>query len=162
VTEIEMAVSGLAIDERTHTPVVLLKEKSGTRMLPIWIGPSEASAIAIELTGRKFQRPLTHDLLRTVIEGLRASVPRIAIVDLREKTYFAKVYLQRDDELLTIDARPSDCIALALRTGSPIFVREELLREEDSVDEMSSEQSMEQLQKQLEDMDPEEFGKLWT
>lgn len=157
-----MAVSGLAIDERTHTPVVLLKEKTGTRMLPIWIGPSEASAIAIELTGRKFQRPLTHDLLRTVIEGLRASVPRIAIVDLREKTYFAKVYLQRGDELLTIDARPSDCIALALRTGSPIFVREELLRDEDAVEEMSSEESMEQLQKQLEDMDPEEFGKLWT
>lgn len=162
MTEIEMAVSGLAIDERTHTPVVLLKEKTGTRMLPIWIGPSEASAIAIELTGRKFQRPLTHDLLRTVIEGLRASVPRIAIVDLREKTYFAKVYLQRGDELLTIDARPSDCIALALRTGSPIFVREELLRDEDAVEEMSSEESMEQLQKQLEDMDPEEFGKLWT
>jgi bifunctional DNase/RNase len=162
VTEIEMAVSGLAIDERTHTPVVLLKEKTGTRMLPIWIGPSEASAIAIELTGRKFQRPLTHDLLRTVIEGLRASVPRIAIVDLREKTYFAKVYLQRDDEVLTIDARPSDCIALALRTGSPIFVREELLRDESGLDEMSSEKSMEDLQKQLEDMDPEEFGKLWT
>lgn len=159
---IEMSVSGLAIDERTHTPVVLLKEKNGPRMLPIWIGPSEASAIAIQLTGRQFQRPLTHDLLKSVIEGLEAKVPKIAIVDLREKTYFAKVYLERAQEVLAIDARPSDCIALALRTGSPIFVREELLRTEDSVEEMAGDQSMEQLQKQLEDMDPDEFGKLWT
>lgn len=159
---IEMSVSGLAIDERTHTPVVLLKEKNGTRMLPIWIGPSEASAIAIQLTGRQFQRPLTHDLLKSVIEGLEAKVPKIAIIDLREKTYYAKVYLERAQDVLAIDARPSDCIALALRTGSPIFVREELLREEDSLEEMSAEQTMEQLQKQLEDMDPDEFGKLWT
>ena len=156
-----MAVSGLAVDERTHTPVVLLREKSGSRMLPIWIGPSEASAIAIELTGRKFQRPLTHDLLKTIIDGLSAKVPKIAIVDLREKTYYAKVYIERDQELLAIDARPSDCIALALRTRSPIFVREELLRDEEAED-VSSEQSMEQLQKQLEEMDPDEFGKLWT
>jgi bifunctional DNase/RNase len=142
---------------------VLLKEKNGTRMLPIWIGPSEASAIAIQLTGRQFQRPLTHDLLKSVIEGLEAKVPKIAIIDLREKTYYAKVYLERaQDDVLAIDARPSDCIALALRTGSPIFVREELLRDENNVEEMTSEQTMEQLQKQLEDMDPDEFGKLWT
>ena len=142
---------------------MLLKEKNGTRMLPIWIGPSEASAIAIQLTGRQFQRPLTHDLLKSVIEGLEAKVPKIAIIDLREKTYYAKVYLERaQDDVLAIDARPSDCIALALRTGSPIFVREELLRDENNVEEMTSEQTMEQLQKQLEDMDPDEFGKLWT
>ncbi|MGQ0720830.1 MAG: bifunctional nuclease family protein [Candidatus Eiseniibacteriota bacterium] len=159
---IEMTVSGLAIDERTHTPVVLLKEKTGSRMLPIWIGPSEASAIAIELTGRKFQRPLTHDLLKTVIDGLEAKVPKIAIVELRDKTYFAKVYLERGDEVLAIDARPSDCIALALRTRSPIFVNEDLLREEDATEEIGGEKSMEELQRSLEDMDPDEFGKLWT
>ncbi|MFN8176590.1 MAG: bifunctional nuclease family protein [bacterium] len=157
-----MSVSGLAIDERTHTPVVLLKEKDGTRMLPIWIGPSEASAIAIQLTGRQFQRPLTHDLLKSVIEGLEARVPKIAIIDLREKTYYAKVYLERGQEVLVIDARPSDCIALALRTGSPIFVREELLREEDNMEDIPPDESMQRLQKQLEDMDPDEFGKLWT
>ena len=160
---IEMAVSGLAIDERTRTPVVLLKEKEGTRMLPIWIGPSEASSIAIELTGRKFQRPLTHDLLKTVIDGLNASVPKVAIVELREKTYFAKVFLERGNEVLTIDARPSDCIALALRMHSPIFVKEELLREEDGTeDDLATDPSMEDLQRKLEDMDPEEFGKLWS
>lgn len=159
---IEMSVSGIAFDDRTHTPVVLLKEKAGTRMLPIWIGPSEASSIAIELTGRKFQRPLTHDLLKTIIDGLNARVPRIAIIELRDKTYFAKVYLERDDEVLAIDARPSDCIALALRTRSPIFVAEDLLREEEETDEFAGEKSMEELQRQLEDMDPEEFGKLWT
>jgi hypothetical protein len=156
-----MSVSGVAIDERTRTPVVLLKEKAGERMLPIWIGPSEAGAIMMELAGRKFQRPLTHDLLKTVIEGLKARVPRIAIVDLKDKTYYAKVFLERNEEILAIDARPSDCIALALRTGSPIFVKEDLLRSEDS-DDISVEKSMEELQRRLEDMDPEEFGKLWS
>jgi bifunctional DNase/RNase len=159
---IEMTVSGLAIDERTHTPVVLLKEKDGSRMLPIWIGPSEASAIAIVLAQREFQRPLTHDLLRTVIEGLNAKVPKIAIIDLQDKTYFARVFLEREKELLSIDARPSDCIALALRTRSPIFVKEELLRDEEEGGEVATQQSMEELQRALEDMDPEEFGKLWT
>jgi bifunctional DNase/RNase len=159
---IEMTVSGLAIDERTQTPVVLLKERDGERMLPIWIGPSEASSIAIELTGRKFQRPLTHDLLKVVIDGLGAKVPKVAVVDLQDKTYFAKVYLERDDEMFAIDARPSDCIALALRTKSPIFVRESLLRESDPEEDASYEQSMEDLQRQLEEMDPDEFGKLWT
>lgn len=129
---IEMKVSGLIVDERTHTPVVILREKTGERMLPIWIGPSEASSIMLELTGRKFQRPLTHDLLKTIIDGLQATVPKITIVELRDKTYFAKVFLQRDEEVFTIDARPSDCIALALRTQSPIFVAEELLRDDDS------------------------------
>ena len=159
-----MIVSGLAIDERTHTPVVLLKEKSGERMLPIWIGPSEASSIAIQLTGRKFQRPLTHDLLKTIVQGLGARIPKIAIVELRDKTYYAKVYLERASELISIDARPSDCIALALRTQSPIFVSEELLRDDDAMmKEVGTEnKSMEQLQKALEDMDPEEFGKLWS
>lgn len=159
---IEMTVSGLAIDERTHTPVVILKEKDGERMLPIWIGPSEASSIAIELTGRKFQRPLTHDLLKTIIEGLGAKVPKIAIVELREKTYYAKVFLESDSNLVAIDARPSDCIALALRTQSAIFVAEELLRDDEAMPMIDPDQSMEQLQKTLEDMDPEEFGKLWS
>lgn len=159
---IEMIVSGLAIDERTHTPVVLLKEKGGERMLPIWIGPSEASSIAIQLTGRKFQRPLTHDLLKTIVQGLGARIPKIAIVELRDKTYYAKVYLERASELISIDARPSDCIALALRTQSPIFVSEELLRDDEATKEMGSDRTMEQLQKALEDMDPEEFGKLWS
>jgi bifunctional DNase/RNase len=158
----EMIVSGLAIDERTHTPVVLLKEKGGERMLPIWIGPSEASSIAIQLTGRKFQRPLTHDLLKTIVEGMGARIPKIAIVELRDKTYYAKVYLERASELISIDARPSDCIALALRTQSPIFVAEDLLRDEDVVKEVGADKTMEQLQKALEDMDPEEFGKLWS
>ncbi|HET9886172.1 MAG TPA: bifunctional nuclease family protein [bacterium] len=157
-----MIVSGLAIDERTHTPVVLLKEKGGDRMLPIWIGPSEASSIAIQLSGRKFQRPLTHDLLKTIVQGLGARIPKIAIVELRDKTYYAKVYLERASELISIDARPSDCIALALRTQSAIFVSEELLRDDDAIKEMGSDKTMEQLQKALEDMDPEEFGKLWS
>jgi hypothetical protein len=160
---IEMSVSGLAIDKKAQTPVVLLKETGGVRELPIWIGPPEASAIALELTGRRFQRPLTHDLLKTVIEALDAEVRKVAIVDLQDKTYFARIFLEREGELITIDARPSDSIALALRTQSPIFVKEELLREDEGdLDGDAAGPSMEDLQRQLEDMDPEEFGKLWT
>lgn len=158
-----MSVSGLAIDKKAQTPVVLLKENDGPRELPIWIGPPEASAIAMELTGRRFQRPLTHDLLKTVIEALDAEVRKVAIVDLQDKTYFARIFLEREGELITIDARPSDSIALALRTQAPIFVKEELLREDDDEpDDTAAGPSMEDLQRQLEDMDPEEFGKLWT
>jgi bifunctional DNase/RNase len=159
---IEMSVSGIAIDKSAQTPVVILREKDGPRMLPIWIGPSEAGSIATELTGRKFPRPLTHDLLKTVIEGLGGEVRKVAIVELQDKTYFARIFLERDNELLTIDARPSDSIALALRTHAAIFVNEELLRDDESGQELGPEPSMEELQRQLEDMDPEEFGKLWT
>jgi bifunctional DNase/RNase len=100
--------------------------------------------------------------LKTIVQGLGARIPKIAIVELRDKTYYAKVYLERASELISIDARPSDCIALALRTQSPIFVSEELLRDDEATKEMGSDRTMEQLQKALEDMDPEEFGKLWS
>lgn len=159
---IEMSVSGLAIDKNAQTPVVLLRENDGPRELPIWIGPPEASAIAMELTGRRFQRPLTHDLLKTMIEALGGQVRKVAIVDLQDKTYFARVFLERGGELIAIDARPSDSIALALRTQAPIFVKEDLLREDERPEDTGAGPSMEDLQRRLEDMDPEEFGKLWT
>jgi hypothetical protein len=116
------------MDQATQNPVVLLEAPEETGVLPIWIGHPEASAIASQLAGHAFERPLTHDLLRLVIEGFEASVKKVIITELRGNTFFAKIYLSRGDEILAVDARPSDSIALALRTRSPMYVERELFR----------------------------------
>ena len=118
---IEVKVSGLIVDDNSKSPVVILQELEGERYLPIWIGPFEAQAIANEIQGKKFPRPLTHDLLAATISSLKASVSRILINDLREKTFFASIILERGEEVISLDARPSDSIALAVRSGAPIF-----------------------------------------
>ena len=102
---VEVKVSGLALDERNKTPVVILQEMGGTRVLPIWIGPSEASSIAMELAGKKFQRPLTHDLLKTVIDGLQGKVTKVLITELKDSTFYAKVLINQDQEVLGKEAR---------------------------------------------------------
>lgn len=157
-TVIEMKVWRLALDGRTDTPVVVLQEVNGTRVLPIWIGRSEARAIAMELAGQKFQRPLTHDLMKTVIEGLDGAVRKITITELKENTFFAQLFIEKGDEIIGIDARPSDSIALALRTKSPVFVSEELLKEQ-AAEELSEDERAEALRRYLDEMNPEDFGK---
>ncbi len=156
---VEMRVWRLALDERTDTPVVMLQEVSGDRLLPIWIGRAEARAIAMELAGKRFQRPLTHDLIKTIIDGLGAAVAKIAIVELKDSTFYAKIFLEKADEIVGIDARPSDSIAIALRTRSPIFAAEELLQTQPAPDDMSEDEKAEALRRYLEEMDPEDFGK---
>ena len=123
---IQVRVSGLAVDQTTQNPVVLLEALEEKGVLPIWIGQPEASAIAFQLAGQTFERPLTHDLLRIVIEGFEARVKKVVITELRGNTFYAKIYLGRGEEILAIDARPSDSIALALRTQAPMFVSDEL------------------------------------
>lgn len=125
---LRVRVSGLAMDQATQNPVVLLEAPEEKGVLPIWIGHPEASAIASQLAGQSFERPLTHDLLRIVIEGFEARVTKVIITELRGNTFFAKIYLSRGDEIFAIDARPSDSIALALRTESPLYVDVELFR----------------------------------
>ncbi len=157
---VEVKVAGLAIDERSKTPVVILQEIQGARVLPIWIGPTEAGAIAMELAGKKFQRPLTHDLMKTiVVEALKVRVVRVVITELRENTFYAKIFLARDKEIIAIDARPSDSIALAIRAHSPIFVAPELLSNDRQPEPVSEEEKARALQKHLRDMNPEDFGK---
>ena len=164
---VEVRISGLAIDDRTKSPVVLLKEAGGERVLPIWIGENEAKSIALELAGKKFARPLTHDLMMSVIEGLHARVERVVISELRDNTFFAVILLQRDAEFASIDARPSDSIALALRARASIFVAEALLQLESGQElpgprpeqPQSDEQRAEELRRYLENLDPEDFGK---
>ncbi|HUP21111.1 MAG TPA: bifunctional nuclease family protein [Gemmatimonadota bacterium] len=159
---IEVKVASLGIDSSTQSPIVILKEKEGERYLPIWIGPSEASAIATELAGVKFSRPLTHDLMKTLVKALHGKVTRVVIGALKNNTYYAQILVQNGDEdVSSIDARPSDSIALALRLHAPIFAAEELLdhtaEEVGEVDE--EEYDPEALKDHLRRMNPEDFGR---
>ena len=124
---IKVDIAGMSLDQRTQAPVVLLFVPPEEKCLPIWIGPAEAASIALALQGQGFPRPLTHDLLATVIDGLGGQVQRVVITDQRDSTYYARLVLARDNEVLAIDARPSDGIALALRTNAPIYLEVDLL-----------------------------------
>lgn len=124
---VEVTVQSLGIDQASKTPVVILQENEGERMLPIWIGPGEASAIAMELAGMKFARPLTHDLAAALIRGLGGSLTRVLITRVQDNTYYAELVIQRGNEVFSVDARPSDSIAIALRLRAKLFTSEELL-----------------------------------
>jgi len=156
---VEVKINGLALDAQAKSHVVILKEKDGERVLPIWIGPAEAQAIARELAGQRFQRPLTHDLLANIVEGLKAKVTRVVIAELKDNTFFAQLLVDRDGEAVVIDARPSDSIAVALRCGADIFVNEKLLNDPGEQEEPTPEEKAQELRKFLENLDPEDFGK---
>jgi bifunctional DNase/RNase len=126
--EIEMKIRGLMMDPTANTPIIILKDVNGEAMLPIWVGPFEAQAIAVEIEKLASQRPMTHDLLKNVIWELGAAVRRIIITDLIDNTFFAVIEMTRDGEVLTIDSRPSDAIALALRVDCPIYVNDEVIK----------------------------------
>lgn len=162
---IEAFVSGLAFDTLSNAPVVLLQERNGKRILPIWIGPNEAGAIALELSGIAYRRPLTHDLMKSVLKGFNARLLKIVVSSLEENTFFAKFYIQAsENEIIEIDARPSDSIAMALKMKAPIYISEEL---GDSMIELSRESdkpedddsiSPTDLKKRLRNIHPEDFG----
>lgn len=164
---VEAKVNGLILEHKTQQNIVILREVDGERILPIWIGPGEAQAIRRMLAEEPFPRPLTHDLLVLAIEGLKAKVTRIVIADLRENTFYASVLIEREGDVLTIDARPSDSIAVALRARAPIFVNETLLQpppregegEGEETRELTDEEKAEQLRRFLEKLNPEDFGK---
>lgn len=162
---IPVRVGGLAIDERSKSPVVILQEIEGNRVLPIWIGPNEATAIHLEMVGKRYQRPLTHDLLVNVIESLKAKVSRVVITDLKDTTFFANVYLDGGNGSIPVDARPSDSIAIALRSRVPIFVVDDVFNKSAQLPgsvtptEKSPEDRAEELRRYLENLNPEDFGK---
>src|SRR4030081_3199314 len=138
---IEVIVSRLGLDSSTNSYVVVLQERGGTRLLPIWIGQPEAESIVMHMHNVKRVRPLTHDLVRSLIVGMGAQLRRVQITRVEKSTYFAELQIQRGDTLVSIDARPSDSIAVAVRRSAPIFAAESLLGEpgEDSTDEESEE-----------------------
>jgi len=154
---IKMKVVGVTLDPVTNVPIIILKDQKNERTLPIWIGIFEASAIAIKLEGIQTPRPLTHDLLRTVIEILNGKVSRVVIDDLKDNVFYAKIFIKLGRKTVEIDSRPSDAIALALRTQSPIYINEEVIVKMQK-EEVKPSRS-EDVKTLLESIDLEEFGK---
>ena len=157
--QIEMSIKGLMVDPITNMPIVILRDKDGQRVLPIWVGIFEANAIALQIENIATPRPMTHDLLRNVIEDLKATVQKVVVCDLQENTFYALIYLSIAGETTAIDARPSDAIALALRARAPIFVEEEVIDNAKPFDPGAEKPDTERLQKWLENLDPDELGK---
>jgi uncharacterized protein len=157
--QIEMVIKGLMIDPITNMPIVILRDKEGQRVLPIWVGAFEANAIALQIENVDTPRPMTHDLLRNVIRDLKAAVEKIVVSDLKENTFYALIHLVVNGEPLAIDSRPSDAIALALRTSAPIYVEEHVIDHAKTVDLAPEKAGTERLQKWLENLDPDELGK---
>lgn len=154
-----MTIKGLTVDPVTNMPIVILRDEQDTRVLPIWVGVFEANAIALQIENVHTPRPMTHDLLRNVIHDLQARVDRIAIVDVRDNTFFALIHLETPAGKVAVDARPSDAIALALRTRAPIWVEEHVLDNAKSVDSSATGVDSERLQQWLESLDPDDLGK---
>jgi bifunctional DNase/RNase len=140
-------------------PIIILKNPDGKTVLPIWVGIFEANAIAMELEEVVSPRPMTHDLLKNVIEGLQAQVEQVVITDLKDNTFFAAIHLVRNGERFTIDSRPSDAMALALRASAPILVERQVLEKSEGSGEAGDSDQAERLRRWLESVDPEELGK---
>jgi bifunctional DNase/RNase len=155
---IEMAVKGLMVDPLTNLPIIILRDDAQERVLPIWVGPVEANAIALQIENVATQRPMTHDLLRQVIEELGGQLTRAIIHDLKESTFYAYLEIQRGEERLLVDARPSDALALALRAKIPIFVSEQVFDHVKAVDFVPQQVDQERLQRWLESLDPDDLG----
>ncbi len=145
----QMKVRGLTFDPYSNTFVVILRDEHNVDMLPIWVGKSEASAISFALEGVAAPRPMTHDLMKAVLDEAGAKVISVVVTDLKDNTYYARVHLMSEDSEYSIDARPSDAIALALRADAPIFAKEDVIRQ----------QASEELGQWLENLKPEDFGK---
>jgi bifunctional DNase/RNase len=156
--QIEMSIKGLMVDPISNMPIVILRDKEGAKTLPIWVGMFEANAIALQIENISTPRPMTHDLLRNVIHDLKASVQKIVVCDLQDSTFYALIYLMLNGEIVAIDARPSDAIALALRTRAPIFVEETVIDNAKTVDVTADKADADRLHKWLESLDPDDLG----
>lgn len=154
---IEVEVHGVSLD-LNNTPVLLLREREGNRVLPIWVGPVEASAIAYAVRRESFERPLTLDIIKRITEALGARVERVIINGLKDNTYFATLVLSRDGSLISIDARPSDSVAIAVHMRAPVFVDDALMDAQGKEITEDEEAKLNELKERLKDTDPENFG----
>jgi len=153
----EMLIHGVNLDVMTNQPVLILKDTAGKRFLPIWIGQFEATAILLELQGIKTSRPLTHDLLKSLLETLNADVQRIVINDIEDGTFYARICLRRDSVDFEIDARPSDAVALAVRVKVPIFASDKVVERATIISETAEEEEIKRFRDFLENISPEDF-----
>jgi bifunctional DNase/RNase len=161
---VEMKVRGLALDAVSNMPIIILRDEDEKRSLPIWVGIFEANAIALELEKITTPRPMTHDLIKNILEAIHARVTRVVVTDLRDNTFFAVLHLQMGGSEYPVDSRPSDAIALALRVGAPIFVEEEVVRKAKTLEPAKEAEAVkaddpEKLREWLENIKPEDFGR---
>jgi bifunctional DNase/RNase len=156
---IEMTIKGLTVDPVTNMPIVILRGEDEHRVLPIWVGVFEANAIALQIENVHTPRPMTHDLLRNVIQDLQASVEKVVVYDVKENTFFALIHLVTPAGPVAVDARPSDAIALALRTRAPILVEEHVINNAQTLDVKPEKEDGERLHQWLDSLDPEDLGK---
>ncbi len=156
--EVEMKIRGLMMDPETKNPIVVLKDVNGTAILPIWVGLYEASAIASEIEKQATPRPMTHDLIRNLLFGLEAAVKKIVVSDLKDDTFYAVIWLERAGEMISIDSRPSDALAIALRMDCPIFVDDAVLKTRETAAVVEA-GSSEDLRKWLESLGDEDLGR---
>jgi uncharacterized protein len=157
--QIEMSIKGLMIDPITNMPIIVLRDEEGQRLLPIWVGVFEANAIALQIENVQTPRPMTHDLLNNVITDLEGTVERIVVCDLRENTFYARIHIRAQQRALTIDARPSDAIALALRAQAKIFVEESVIAGAQGVEASKESMDVGRLRQWLEGLSDEQLGK---
>jgi len=157
--EVEMKIRGLMMDPVTNMPIVVLKDPSSDSVLPIWVGIYEANAIALEIEKVATPRPMTHDLIKNVLTGLDTKVHKVVVTELRDDTFFAVIWIERDGHVISIDSRPSDALAIAMRLDCPIFVDDEVLKSSKLAATISDRASNEELRKLLENMNDEDFGR---
>src|SRR5579871_3058281 len=157
--EVEMKIRGLMMDPVTNMPIVVLKDTSGNTILPIWVGIYEANAIALEIEKVSTPRPMTHDLIKTLLLGLGTGIRKVVVSELKEDTFYAVIWLDRDGELISVDSRPSDALALALRLDCPIYVEETVLKNSKLASAVSDKASNDELRRMLEGLNDEDFGR---
>ena len=157
--EVEMTIRGLLMDPVTNSPIVILKDVAGDTVLPIWVGVFEANAIALEIEKISTPRPMTHDLIKNVLTGLETQVHKVVVTELREDTFYAVIWLERGGEVVSVDSRPSDALALALRMDCPIFVDEVVLKTSKLAANLSDRVTSEEVRKWLEGLNDEDLGK---
>ena len=157
--EVEMKIRGLVMDPVTNMPIVILKDVNGSSVLPIWVGIYEANAIALEIEKVSTPRPMTHDLLRNLLLGLETQVHKIVVSELRDDTFYALIWLEKDGQVMSIDSRPSDALALALRVDCPIYVEDEVLKNSKVSGGASDKVTNEELRKWLENLNDDDTGR---
>lgn len=157
--EVEMRIRGLLMDPVTNTPIVILKDAASDTVLPIWVGIYEANAIALEIEKVSTPRPMTHDLIKNVLTGLDARVHKVVVTELKDDTFYAVIWMERDGRIISVDSRPSDALALALRVDCPIYVDDEVLKNSKKAASISDPSTSEELRKWLEGLNDEDLGK---
>jgi uncharacterized protein len=157
--EVEMKIRGLMMDPVTNMPIVILKDVNGNTVLPIWVGVYEANAIALEIEKVATPRPMTHDLIKNLLMGLNTCVKKVVVSDLREETYYALIWMEQNGETISVDSRPSDALALALRLDCPIYVEDQVLKTSKVTTTTAEKVTNEELKKWLEGLNDEDLGR---